>query len=63
MNASIFSRQTYLFDMADCDEPVLIHDAVDTVDLILPDAVPRFSKSPVLRCFFNFNPCIRTKNI
>lgn len=45
--------------MADCDEPVLIHDAVDTVDLILPDAVPRFSKSPVLRCFFNFNPYAR----
>lgn len=47
----------YLFDIADCDDPVLIHDAVDTVDRILPDAaVPRFSKSPVLRCFFSFKP-------
>lgn len=48
---------TYLFDIADCDEPVLIQEAVETVERMLPDAtVPRFSKSPVLRCFFSFNP-------
>lgn len=48
---------SYLFDIADCEDPVLIHDAVDTVERMLPDApVPRFSKSPVLRCFFNFKP-------
>lgn len=49
-------QSTYLFEIADCDDPVLIHDAVDIVDLILPDAFPRFSKSPVLLCFFNFKP-------
>lgn len=48
---------TYLFEMADCDDPVLIHDAFDIVDRILFDAWPRFSKSPVLFCFFNFKPC------
>lgn len=52
-----FRVATYLLDMADCDDPVLIHDAVETVDRMLPDAaVPRFSRSPVLRCFFNFKP-------
>lgn len=50
------NAQSHLFDIADCEEPVLIHDAVDIVDLILPDAFPRFSKSPVLLCFFNFKP-------
>lgn len=50
--------EAYLFDIADCDDPVLIHDAVETVLRMLPDAaVPRFSKSPVLRCFFSFKPC------
>lgn len=48
----------YLLDIADCDEPVLIQDAVETVDRMLPEAtVPRFSKSLVLRCFFNLRPC------
>lgn len=43
--------------MPDCEEPVLIHEAVDTVDLILPVCpVPRFSKSPVLRCLRIFKP-------
>lgn len=47
---------SYLFEIADCDDPVLIHEVVDIVDLILPEAFPRFSKSPVLLCFFNFKP-------
>lgn len=50
--------------MADCDEPVLIHEAVETVDRMLPDAiVPRFSKSLVLRCFFNFKPYQVIENV
>lgn len=54
---SNYEFTTYLFDIADCDEPVLIHEAVETVERMLPDAtVPRFSRSPVLRCFFSFNP-------
>lgn len=49
--------QSYLFEIADCDEPVLIHDAFDIVERILLVPWPRFSKSPVLFCFFNFKPC------
>lgn len=41
------------FVIADCAESVLTQDAEDPVDRMLP--VP-FSKSPVLRCFFSFNP-------
>lgn len=52
----------HLFDIADCEEPVLIHDAVDIVDLMLPDAFPRFSRSPVLLCFFNFKPWMKQTN-
>lgn len=42
--------------MPDCDDSVLIHDAVDAVERMLPEPVPRFSKSPVLRCFRIFRP-------
>lgn len=58
------SRGSHLLDMADCDDPVLIHEAVETVDRMLPDAiVPRFSKSLVLRCFFNFKPYQVIENV
>mgnify|MGYP005984341075 FL=1 len=46
------------FVMPDCAESVLTQEADDPVDLMLPDPPPPlFSKSPVLRCFFNFSPC------
>jgi hypothetical protein len=41
----------------DCAESVLTQEADDPVDLMLPDPPPPlFSRSPVLRCFFSFNP-------
>ena len=55
-----FSLLKYLLYLAvkfDCSDPVLSHEAVDMVDRMLPDArVPRFSKSPVLRCFLILRP-------
>lgn len=51
------------FVMADCAESVLTQEADDPVDRILPDATPRFSKSPVLRCFFNFKPWHKTQKL
>lgn len=42
--------------MPDCEDSVLIHEAVDAVERMLPEPVPRFSKSPVLRCFRIFRP-------
>lgn len=47
---------TYLFVIPDCEDSVLSHDAIDAVDRMLPDPVPRFSKSPVLRCFLILRP-------
>mgnify|MGYP007092094916 CR=1 FL=1 len=42
--------------MPDCEDSVLIHEAVDAVERMLPEPVPLFSKSPVLLCFRIFSP-------
>lgn len=55
-------HDTHFVVRLDCSEPVLIQDADDMVDLMLPEAmVPRFSRSPVLRCLRIFRPCTQEK--
>ena len=44
------------FVIPDLDESVLIQEAEDAVDLMLPDPVPFFSRSLVLFCFLIFKP-------
>lgn len=48
--------ETYLFVNPDNDDSVLIQDAEDAADLILPELTPFFSNSPVLFCLRIFNP-------
>lgn len=60
--AHLSCPDTHFVVRLDCSEPVLIQDADDMVDLMLPEAmVPRFSRSPVLRCLRIFRPCTQKK--
>lgn len=47
---------THLLVNPDSEDSVLIHDAEDVADLMLPELTPFFSSSPVLFCLRILSP-------